>query len=79
MKKLVIIPAFNEEKNILGVVRKLQQDAPDFDYIVINDDLELCVKELHAMIEAARNEPVRRKDFIARIREEMKDFRLEQK
>ncbi len=49
-----------------------------YDYIVINDDLELCVKELHAMIEAARNEPVRRKDFIARIREEMKDFRLEQ-
>ncbi|MCR5459875.1 MAG: guanylate kinase [Acetatifactor sp.] len=48
-----------------------------YDYIVINDDLELCVKELHAMIEAARNEPVRRKDFIARIREEMKDFRLE--
>ena len=37
MKKLVIIPAYNEEKNILGVVRKLQQDAPDFDYVVIND------------------------------------------
>ena len=37
MKKLVIIPAYNEEKGILGVVRKLQQDAPDFDYIVIND------------------------------------------
>lgn len=37
MKKLVIIPAYNEEKSILGVVRKLQQDAPDFDYIVIND------------------------------------------
>lgn len=49
-----------------------------YDYIVINDDLEQCVRELHAMIEAARNEPVRRKEFIARIREEMKMFRLEQ-
>ena len=49
-----------------------------YDYIVINDDLDTCVKELHAMIEAARNEPVRRKDFIARIREEMKSFRQEQ-
>ena len=29
-----------------------------YDYIVINDDLETCVRELHAMIEAARNEPV---------------------
>lgn len=46
-----------------------------YDYIVINDDLELCVKELHAMIEAARSAPMRRKDFIARIREEMKAFR----
>lgn len=49
-----------------------------YDYIVINDDLMQCVRELHAMIEAARNEPVRRKDFIARIKEEMKTFRTEQ-
>ncbi|MBO4748764.1 MAG: guanylate kinase [Lachnospiraceae bacterium] len=49
-----------------------------YDYIVINDDLMQCVRELHAMIEAARNEPVRRQDFIARIREEMKMFRSEQ-
>lgn len=49
-----------------------------YDYIVINDDLEVCVKELHAMIEAARNEPVRRKEFIARVREEMKTFQLEE-
>ncbi|MBO5987816.1 MAG: guanylate kinase [Lachnospiraceae bacterium] len=49
-----------------------------YDYIVINDDLMQCVRELHAMIEAARKEPVRRKDFIARIKEEMKTFRTEQ-
>ena len=49
-----------------------------YDYIVINDDLMQCVRELHAMIEAARNEPVRRKDVIARIKEEMKTFRTEQ-
>lgn len=47
-----------------------------YDYIVINDDLETCVKELHAMIEAARNEPVRRGDFIKRIRGELKAFHL---
>ncbi len=47
-----------------------------YDYIVINDDLETCVRELHAMIEAARNEPVRRGDFIKRIRGELKAFHL---
>ena len=36
-RKLIIIPAFNEEKNILNTVRLIQRDAQDFDYIVIND------------------------------------------
>lgn len=37
MKKLVIIPAYNEEKNIVRVIEDLQQNAPDFDYVIIND------------------------------------------
>lgn len=37
MKKLVIIPAYNESSNILNTVRDIQKSAPDFDYIVIND------------------------------------------
>ena len=47
-----------------------------YDYIVINDDLEACVRELHAMIEAARNEPVRRGEFIKRIQGELEAFHL---
>ena len=37
MKKLVIIPAYNEEKSILQTVEDVQKNAPDFDYLVIND------------------------------------------
>lgn len=37
MKKLVIIPAFNEESNIAGTVETITEKAPDFDYVVIND------------------------------------------
>ena len=37
MKKLVIIPAYNEGSNILNTVLDLQEKAPDFDYVVIND------------------------------------------
>lgn len=37
MKKLIIIPAYNEEKNIVGVVKNVKKYAPDFDYIVVND------------------------------------------
>ena len=37
MKKLVIIPAYNEGSNILNTVLDLQEKAPDFYYVVIND------------------------------------------
>ena len=37
MKSLVIIPAYNEEKSILRTVEDIQKNAPEFDYIIIND------------------------------------------
>ncbi|MBQ8814169.1 MAG: glycosyltransferase family 2 protein [Lachnospiraceae bacterium] len=37
MKKIAIIPAYNEEKSIVQVVRDIQENAPGFDYVVIND------------------------------------------
>ncbi|MCX7974792.1 MAG: glycosyltransferase family 2 protein [Candidatus Aminicenantes bacterium] len=37
MKKIAIIPAFNEERNIEGVILSLRQYQPDFDIVVIND------------------------------------------
>ena len=39
MKGLVIIPAYNEEKNILKTVEQLTSIKTDFtlDYIIIND------------------------------------------
>lgn len=45
-----------------------------YDYIVVNDDLDRCVEELNSMVEAARNQPVRQKDFIEKVREELKEF-----
>lgn len=37
MKKLAIIPAYNEQGNILRTVRDIEKNAPDFDYVIIND------------------------------------------
>jgi len=37
MKKLAIIPAYNEEKSIVHVVEDIRRNAPGFDYVVIND------------------------------------------
>ena len=37
MKILIIIPAYNEEANIVGVVEKLKREVPQYDYVVVND------------------------------------------
>lgn len=37
MKILIIIPAYNEEKNILQTVNKIKEYSNNLDYIVIND------------------------------------------
>lgn len=45
-----------------------------YDYIVINDDLDVCVEELHRLVDAARRSPIRSQEFIEDIREELKEF-----
>lgn len=50
MKVLIIIPAYNEEKNIEGVVDNLINNYPQYDYVVINDGsrdhtLDICRKK----------------------------------
>ena len=37
MSVLIIIPAYNEEKNLKRVIPRLQQVCPQFDYVVVND------------------------------------------
>lgn len=48
MKKLIIIPAYNEENNLISLISNVKQACPDFDYIIINDcstdDTELICK-----------------------------------
>ena len=34
---LIIIPAYNEEKNIENVVSFIKDKYPQYDYIVVND------------------------------------------
>ena len=47
MKKLVIIPAYNERGNIEKTVQDIIDHAPDFDYVIVNDcstddTLDIC-------------------------------------
>ena len=45
-----------------------------YDYIVVNDDLEACVEEVHRLVDSARRAPIRQREFIAKIRAELHSF-----
>ena len=46
MKKLIIIPAYNESESIEKTVQMIMKDAPDFDYVIINDCSTDNMKEI---------------------------------
>lgn len=55
MKKLIIIPAFNESESIEKTVLDIQKNAKDFDYVIINDcstdnTREICEKNAFNII-----------------------------
>ena len=37
MKKIIVIPSYNEEGNLEKTVRDIRENAPDFDYVIVND------------------------------------------
>lgn len=43
----------------------------NYEYIIINDKLEECVEEMHAIVQAARMNPERNKQFITDMRSEL--------
>ena len=50
------------------------QGIENYDFIVINDVLEECVKEMHGLILAAHETPDRNPEFISNMRKELEAF-----
>ena len=60
MKCLVIIPAYNEEENIVRVVENLKNNYPMYDYVVINDGsadstVKICRKYGYELVDLPVN------------------------
>ena len=66
----LMLPGMNGE----DLLCKIKKEYPEYDYIVVNDNLDVCVEEVHCLVDAARRAPVRREAFIKEIREELKSF-----
>lgn len=55
-------------------LRRAVQEAEgieDYEYIVVNDDLETCVQTLHGIVTAAHLVPERNEAFIEKMRQEL--------
>ena len=57
---LVIIPAYNEEENIVRVVENLKNNYPMYDYVIINDGssddtARICRKKGYELVDLAVN------------------------
>lgn len=44
-----------------------------YDYVVVNDDLDLAVHEVHAIIQSAHNKKENNKDFLNSLSKELKE------
>lgn len=60
MKTLIIIPAYNEEESLKSTVEELQKQAPDADYLIVNDGStdgteQVCRKNHYPFLDLATN------------------------
>lgn len=59
-KVLAIVPAYNEEENIVSTIKDLESNAPSVDYVVVNDGskdntLGICREKSYNTISLAAN------------------------
>jgi guanylate kinase len=48
------------------------EGIPSYDYILVNDDLQTCVKQMHHIIQSEHYKTSRNADFISQIEKELK-------
>lgn len=51
------------------------EGVESYDYIVVNDQLDACVEEVHRLVEDAKHTPDRCQEFIQKIKEELEEFK----
>ena len=53
-----------------------ESDGMDtYDYIIVNDDLETCVEDIHSTTMVARNQPLRLHGFIENMKTQLEMFK----
>lgn len=67
-----------ESQEVIGQrLRRAAQESEgieEYDYLVVNDELEVCVEEIHAIIESEHRRIRYNMELVNKVREELKRF-----
>lgn len=58
----------------LGRAVKESEGIEEYDYLVVNDELEVCVEEIHAIIESEHRKIRYNMELVNKVRKELKGF-----
>ena len=58
----------------LARAKEESQGMENYDYLVVNDDLEACVRKMHDIIRAEHNKMSRNQKFVDQIRNELTEL-----
>ena len=77
LRKRLIGRGTEDEKTVeKRLARAVEESAgiENYDYLVINDKLDVCVEEVHSIIQNEKFRVSRNINFIQEIRKELKSF-----
>lgn len=77
LKKRLVGRGTEDMATISSRLKRAAEEAngiESYDYIIVNDDLEVCVREMHAVIQSEHFRVCRNNEFIKNIKEELKGF-----
>ena len=55
----------------LSRAKEEAEGIESYDYLIVNDELEVCVDELHSVIQSEKKTVANSTELIARIRDEL--------
>jgi guanylate kinase len=61
------------EQRLLRAVQE-SEGIEEYDYLVVNDELDQCVTEIHEIIESEHRKMTHNIDLVNKVREELKGF-----
>lgn len=58
----------------LARARQESEGIEEYDYLVVNDDLDVCVEEIHSIIKSEHQKMKHHIELVNKVREELKSF-----